>query len=297
VSVSLGSPRRDKSVEVELLGETVQLERIGVDGDMEAAAEAFRQLDGRVDALGLGGADLGLMVDGRWYPLHSIRHVVRHVRQTPLVDGTGLKNTLEYRIGRLLAEQLGEYLDAQGRRALITLGADRWGMTRALVGAGFDCVFGDLMFGLGWPLPLRTTRQVKVLAALIMPFASRLPFQWLYPVGPAQEIRKPKWEAYYRWATVIAGDRHYVVRHMPEDLHGKVIVTNTTVPEDVALFRSAGVRYLVTTTPVLSGRSFGTNLIEAGVIAASGLGRVLTHPELDEMLTRLAIEPQVQELN
>ena len=38
VSISIGSSKRDKSVDVELLGEEVRIERIGTDGDMEKAA-------------------------------------------------------------------------------------------------------------------------------------------------------------------------------------------------------------------------------------------------------------------
>ena len=84
---------------------------------------------------------------------------------------------------------------------------------------------------------------------------------------------------------------------MPEKLDGKIIATNTTTPDDVDLFRTAGVKYLVTTTPVLDGRSFGTNMMEAALIAASGKGRELTRSELDEILEQLGFEPQLQELN
>ena len=52
VSISIGSSKRDKAVEVNLLGETVQIERIGTDGDMQKAAEKYRELDGVVDAFG-----------------------------------------------------------------------------------------------------------------------------------------------------------------------------------------------------------------------------------------------------
>ena len=41
VSISIGSSKRDKSVEVELLGEKVCIERRGTDGDMEKAAAAL----------------------------------------------------------------------------------------------------------------------------------------------------------------------------------------------------------------------------------------------------------------
>ena len=95
VSISIGSSKRNKSVVVDLLGEKVQLERIGTDGDMEAAAQLFRQLDGQVDAFGVGGAVLGLLVEGEWHPLRSVASMVRFVEKTPVVDGTGLKETLE----------------------------------------------------------------------------------------------------------------------------------------------------------------------------------------------------------
>src|SRR3990170_4516952 len=97
VGISIGSSRRDKAVEVTLLGERVSIERIGTDGDMEAAALKFKELDGLVDAFGVGGADLGLLVDDKWYPLYSVNAMVRFVKQTPIVDGTGLKVTLERR--------------------------------------------------------------------------------------------------------------------------------------------------------------------------------------------------------
>ena len=74
-------------------------------------------------------------------------------------------------------------------------------------------------------------------------------------------------------------------------------LNEVTAPEDVEIFRKAGVKYLVTTTPVLDGRSFGTNMMEAALVAVSGKGRPLTWPELNEMLDRLGFEPQLQELN
>ena len=63
------------------------------------------------------------------------------------------------------------------------------------------------------------------------------------------------------------------------------------------LLRKAGIKYLVTSTPVLEGRSFGTNMMEAALIAISGKGRKLTLPEYDDLMKRLGFEPQLQELN
>ncbi len=149
VSISIGSSTRDKAVVVNLLGEQVSIERIGTDGDMEKAAQLYRELDGKVEAFGVGGADLGLMVDKKWYPLHSVKPMVRFVEQTPLVDGAGLKNTLENQLAPFMDRHFGEYLQEKGKKALITSGADRWGMAASFANAGYECVFGDLMFRAG----------------------------------------------------------------------------------------------------------------------------------------------------
>ena len=294
VSISIGSSKRDKAVELELLGETVLIERIGTDGSMEKAAQMYRELDGKVDAFGVGGTDLGLMVGDRWYPLHSVGPMVRFVKQTPLVDGTGLKSTLERRVVAYMKSKIDGYI--REKKVLITTGVDRWGMSEAFDRGGYEMVLGDLMFALGIGMPVRSLVGLKRLAAIMMPVAGRLPFSWVYPTGEKQEKRIPKWEKYYQWASVIAGDCHYIRRHMPDRLEGKVVVTNTTTPEDVDLFRQVGIRYLVTTTPVLQGRSFGTNMMEAALVAISGKGRKLTGNEYEQLMARLGIESQVQDL-
>ena len=297
VSISIGSSKRNKAVEVTLLGEKVSIERIGTDGDMEAAALKYKELDGKVDAFGVGGADLGALVDGKWFPLYSVQPMVRFVKKTPLVDGGGLKNTLENRAPAFLDAKISDYINSRGRKVLVALGMDRWGLSKSFVEAGYETIFGDFMFGLDLPIAIHKISRLKTLVNLLMPIVGRVPFAWIYPTGEKQEKRTPKWGKYYAWATVIAGDCHYIKRFMPDDLTGKVIVTNTTTPEDVEVFRKAGVKYLVTTTPVLDGRSFGTNMMEAALVAVSGKGRPLTWPELNEMLDKLGFEPQLQELN
>jgi hypothetical protein len=295
VSISLGSSKRNKSVEVTLLGEKVCIERRGTDGDMEQAAQLYKELDGVVEAFGVGGADLGLLIDQRWYPLHSVAKMVRFVKKTPIVDGTGLKNTLERRVVPFMDQRLPAAL--KPRRVMMTGAADRWGMTMSFVEGGYECVFCDLMFGLGIPIPIRSVAAVKRLARVIMPIAGRLPFHWVYPTGEKQEKSTPRYSQWYRWATVIAGDCHYIKRYMPPRLVGKIICTNTTTPEDVEQFRHAGVRYLITTTPVMDGRSFGTNMLEAALIAATGQGRKLSQAELEALIDKLKLEPSLQELN
>ncbi len=264
VSISIGSSSRDKAGSVDLWGESIHIERIGTDGDMKKAAQLFRELDGQADALGVGGAVLGLLVGDAWYDFHSILPMVQGVKKTPLVDGTGLKDTLERQAGAFVLPLLGE----MPRRVFNMSGVDRYGLAAGFMENGFESVFGDLMFAVGLDLPVRSDAALKRLTKLLTPLLTRVPFQWLYPTGEKQTVHTPKFREYFEWASVIAGDCHYITKYMPDCMAGKIVVTNTTTEKDRQLFKKAGVRCLVTTTPILDGRSYGTNLMEGAILAA-----------------------------
>jgi hypothetical protein len=95
VSVSLGSASRDHRAQVDLLGERFDISRIGTDGSLDKAIATLRALDGTVDALGLGGIDVYLYAGTDRYALRDGLRLLEAVKTTPVVDGSGLKNTLE----------------------------------------------------------------------------------------------------------------------------------------------------------------------------------------------------------
>ena len=301
ISISIGSSKRDKAVEIELLGEKVRMERIGTDGDMEKAARLYRDLDGKVDAFGVGGANLGLFVDRKWYPLYSVASLTRYVKRTPVLDGTGLKTTLEAKARTSLEKVLGKPVTP--RKVFHVTGVDRWGMLESFLDPGYENLYGDLMFTLGIPRVLRTPAQLKRMAAILMPVAGRIPFNWVYPTGEAQEKRTPKWTEYFSWADIIAGDCHYITRYMPDRMDGRIIVTNTTTPEDIQLFKASGIKWVMTTTPVLEGRSFGTNMMEAAIAAVTGRKDPVDYSnpgsyfnDLEVHVNRIGLEPQLMEI-
>jgi hypothetical protein len=294
VSVSLGSSERDKTIELDLLGEIVSMTRQGTDGDIERATALFTELDGQVDALGVGGIDLHVQFGDKKYPLYAAHKLVKNVRQTPVVDGGGLKNTLERQVVQAMVAQLGPQL-ASGK-VLVTAAVDRFGMALSFFDHDYEVVCADLMFGLGIPIPIRTLNQLKWMARLLLPVVGRFPISVLYPTGDKQDEIIPKFEKWYAWADVIAGDCHYIKRHMPDDLAGKIIVTNTTTPQDMALFKQRGVKTVVTTTPQLDGRSFGTNMMEAALTAVAAQNRPLTHDEIQALLVDLEMKPTIHTL-
>ena len=295
VSISLGSTKRDKAVEIDLLGKKVAIERMGTDGDIAKATALFAELDGKVDALGVGGIDLWVQMGEQRYNITAAHKLVKHVRQTPLVDGSGLKNTLERQVVRTLIDELGPKYESG--RVLLTVGVDRYGMTEAFVEQGYETVFGDLMYAVGLPIAIRKFSRFQILARFMTPLATKLPISILYPTGDKQNEIIPKYGQWYAWATVIAGDCNYIKRHMPGDLQGKVIATNTTTPHDMALFQERGVQHVLTTTPQLDGRSFGTNMMEAALTAVAAKNRPLTFHELEDMLQQLNMKPTLHHLN
>jgi hypothetical protein len=295
VSISLGSSQRNKKTEFTLGDQTLLLERIGCDGDEKKARALFTEMDGKVDAFGVGGVELYMRIEDKNYPLRSGLGMVKNVRQTPYTDGRGIKMVVERNVFQMAEPHIKQVIEP--RTAMMPLAVDRYGLAQSLHEANFELVFCDLMFALGVPIPIKGLKQLRTAAALIAPVVGLAPISMLYPTGESQDTNVPKYEKWFEFGTVIAGDFLYIRKHMPLDMSGKIIVTNTTTEADVELLKERGVSYLVTSTPRVHGRSFGTNMLEAALIAYSGQGRTLTDAELAGLVKTLDLQPTVQALN
>jgi hypothetical protein len=294
VSVSLGSSARDKRVVVHFKGEEISIERIGTDGDVQKAQRLFAELDGKVDALGVGGVDLYLRLDDREYPLHAALKLVQDVHQTPVLDGRGLKHTLERRVFELAAPALGGL--PHFRRAFVPVAVDRLGLAQAAADVSDEMIIGDLMIALGIPIPVRGIDAYHKLARVLLPIVSYFPMSMLF-YGSGGAEAEPKYQRYWQEADLIAGDFLFMRKHLPDDLTGKTVITNTTTAENVELLQQRGVRQVITTTPRFEGRSFGTNMMEAALTAYAGKGRPLSDAELNALIDELDLRPSVQRLS
>jgi hypothetical protein len=296
VSVSLGSSKRNHAVETEFLGEKFKIERIGTDGDWDKAINMIRDLDGKVDAFGMGGITLYIYVGNKKYTLKDAKKLLVQAKKTPIVDGGGLKNILEKQsIERVAREGI---VDFKGRHVLMVCGVDRLGMAQVLNDLADHIVFGDLIYGLGLPIRIRSLKALERIAGTIAPIVVNLPFDSLYPTGSKQDVIIPKHSKYYYEADIIAGDFLYIKRYLPDRLDGKIIITNTTTQEDVQLLRERGVKLLVTTTPEMEGRSFGTNVMEALLVSITGKPvDLITEQDYRNLLRELDFRPGVLYLN
>ena len=280
-----------------LMGEEFDISREGVDGKLDAAIARVAELDGQVDAIGLGGIDVYLYAGKHRYALRDGLRLLNAAKTTPVVDGSGLKNTLEREAVRFMQDELG--ISLRGKHVLMVSALDRFGMAQALVDAGADVLFGDFIFALDKDIAVRDLHAFEEMAEKYLPDACKLPFQFFYPTGKKQEKPpQPKYPQYYAEADVIAGDFHFMRSFMPDRLDGKIVLTNTVTEANIDELRERGVKTLVTTTPDFEGRSFGTNVIEAALIAL--LGRKwddVSAADYERVLRELNLRPRVIALN
>ena len=289
VSISLGSSKRDKKVVVNFKGAEIQVERVGMDGDIAKARQMYLDLDGKVDAFGVGGVDLYLRLDDREYPLHAALKLVAGVTKTPLCDGRGLKHTLERRVFVLARQELG---DVHFKQGFVPVAVDRLGLAQAVAEVADKTVFGDLMVALGVPLPIYGIPAFKRVARIMLPFVSHFPLSMIFYGSDGAE-KEPKYVKYFEESDLIAGDFLFMRKYMPARLDGKTVVTNTTTEENIELLKSRGVKTVITTTPRYEGRSFGTNMLEAALTAYAGKGRRLSDAELNGLIEELGLRPGV----
>ena len=296
VSISLGSSKRNKVSRAMILSEEFSIERVGVDGDLEAWGKKFTELDGKVDALGIGGADLYLWIDDKRYVFRQIQKLVSGAKKTPVVDGSGLKHTLERRLIQTLNSE--GTIDFKKERCFLMMAVDRFGMAEALADVCPNVVYGDLMFGLGLPFRARSYRAIRFIGKLLLPIITKLPFKWFYPTGEKQEFRKPKFPWAFNEASIICGDWHYIRRHCPEKMEGKTVITNTLRKADLEFLASCGVRRAITSTPEIDGESFGTNVMEGVLVAILGKRpEQLSYKDYESAVERLKWKPNIFELN
>jgi hypothetical protein len=290
LSVSLGSSKRDSKAEVEMLGIKVGIFRFGCDGNPQLGKSILESFDGdsRISAYGLGGIDL--WSGKKKYLSKRAEILIKNVRKTPFFDGWGLKDTLE----RRAILYLREIFPIDKKKVFLVSGVDRFGMAEELEKCGCKMIYGDFMFTLNLPIPLRSLRILNLMAGIFLKFGSYFPVRTNYPIGDEQEVNTPKFQPFFEKSDFIVGDFIYIKRYMPKNLKGKIIITNTTTEEDVNILDSRGASYLITTTPRINGRTFGTNVMEA--VFASVLKERDNMSNYNDLLDEMNYKPEILKL-
>lgn len=303
VSISLGSARRDYQFVTTVLGQQVEVRRIGTNGDTALAATLVRDFDGKVDAIGLGGLTPVFHVGAARYPHHEALTIARQARRTPVVSGNLIKQTLDrWCVQQANLAQRGVF---NYRRILVASGIDRYALAQALAQYEAELRFADPIVHSGLPfLPMpRSMAQLDMYAATTLPITALLPYRVLHPVALGREGHDARAERHFAWADIIAGDFAYIRRFAPQDLKNKVIVTDDPSPAEIDNLRARGASLLITLSPRLQSTDHGpspfvtADTLEAIVVALLECGATPTEGDIINFIDDAEWGPEVIRLS
>ncbi len=244
LSLHLG-PVEDTSQEIRLLGQTLAVRRIGVDGNQERVADLIREYDGKVDAIALEGMSARLSL-GSATVTHTVGDQLRKAaKQTHVLDGGGIRGALE-RWAVRLANEAQPGLFSQ-KRVLMVPGLNHRGLAAALEEKAAEVNYADPMIYFRLPAPLGSAVGLDRGAGPVLAQLKDEPFRRIFPLAGAPGVERAA--APFIAADVLAGDMGAIRRYAPAELKRKIIVVESASDEDLADLRSRGADMVITAMP------------------------------------------------
>jgi predicted amino acid dehydrogenase len=224
-------------------GQQVQIQRLGCGGDAERARRLITDHDGQVDAIGLEGMPIHLLLG----PAHQ-QHVIGSTltiapRQTPVVDGAGVRSMLE-RWGVTLTERAQPGIFSQ-KRILMVPGLNHDGLAQSLGRRGAAIRYADPLdyFGLLDAPGVSRGQTLAQAAGSTLKRLKNAPFRLLRLRPGARGA--PLAPGAFAWADILAGDMSAIRCYAPDSLQHKTIVVESATEEDLADLRRRGVTIVV----------------------------------------------------
>ena len=242
----------DATSVVSFLGQSVEVHRIGVGGDVERARALITEYDGKVDAIGLEGMPAQLQLGSAQRP-HSLGASLPSLAHTtPVVDGAGIRDGL-MRWGIILADRAQPGIFSQ-KRVLMAPGLNHVGLAQSLERRGGSLRYADPLIYFALPdAPGVGSRQtLEQVAAPTLDQLKDAPYRRLVPQVGQPHVTRPS--APFEWADLVAGDIGAIRRYAPASLVHKTVVVESASDEDLEDLRRRGVSVVVTLMPSLEGK-------------------------------------------
>jgi predicted amino acid dehydrogenase len=270
----------------------------GCQRDLERARALIRGHDGRVDAIGLDGIPLDLELGEAHRRYHTGRDLAATARQTPIVDGGGVRSGLE-RWSVVLAQRAEPGIFSQ-KRVLMVPGLNHAGLAHALgrLTPHVDYYDPEIFFGLPDVPGVGSLQTLGTADAPTLEALKDAPLDKISPAGPSHVHRAT---THFRWADVIAGDAPAIRHFAPIDLRQKTIVVPSATEDDVAEFRARKASILVTLMPSLEPGGGAARHSAAVIEAVLGALRQdptspLTEDEYLNLMAEISWSPSIRYL-
>lgn len=300
VNISLGSSQRNYSFVTTVLGQHIEIQRIGTDGNIARAATLVQAYDGKVHALSLEGLPHGFRGNSRYAtPSAAAVALTARVRHTPVVDGNVLSTVLERWVIKRAADMLPHLF--RYRRVLMVGGGAHVQMADVLAEYEAELRFVDPLVHRRLPfVPVpRSIAQVKLLAAAILPLLTIIPYRMVHARSADTVRTSQRFAHLFRWADVIVCGYDTLHGCAPLDLRGRTIVSDDPAPTEIEDLRQQGVGTLITLTPPLSQEHpfVSTAVLEAIATVILESNGQLTSSEVLNFIDAADWEPTITELN
>ena len=286
-----------KEETIELLGKSLHIQHIGCDSDLDKMAAQIEALDGQVTAVALNGIAKTLQL-GKAKVAHPAAEPLFDIaKQTPVVDGSGVRAAMERWAVRLADEsQPGIW---SRKRVLMAPGLNHSGLAQALGQYADELRYADPIVYFALP-PVPGVGNAETLPRVAEPTLNQIrayPFRRLFPqAGESVRPRSPK---LFEWADIIAGDVGGIRRYGPQKLKRKTIVVESASEEDIADLRQRGVFAIVTTMPPLGKElaHLGAAVFEASLVALrEDTSAALTENTYLNLMAQMDWKPGIQYL-
>lgn len=237
------------TAQVEFLGNQVTIQRIGCNGNLDQARSLIAEYDGKVDAIAVVGMPAELHLGKVRRTHHAGATLPKAARQTPVVDGSGIRAELE-RWGMILVDRASPGIVNQ-KHVLFVPGLNHEGLAQAIERRTPDIRFADpvLFFGLPDAPGIGDRRHLAQVAAPTLERLQDAPLDRF-----DFEAITPHALSMIDWADVLVGDIQAIRNLAPPALRHKIVIAESATDEDVADLRIRGVTMLITLMPSLAGK-------------------------------------------
>ncbi len=291
IGISLGERQQDFTLRTELLGQKLQVRRLGTDGNVAEAGRLLRHWGTRADAIGLGLAkDSGNLADGGADPRRAarLRAKVHHV---PFSNGERLADILLEWAVRHAQSTLGHYFD--NARVLFFSGLAHQKLALSMAEYTPNLRFADPVLQLGSPKLLSSLDALDLYASGMHYVSDWVPRRLVS--GPLMA----QWAQYVLkraacHATVLVAPVHQLDGLGLEELAGKTLITHTVNEARLAAFKDKGVHLVIDAAPLVQGHAIDPSLFDAMLLAATGRhGGDLVDDDYLEILGSEGLQPRL----
>ena len=291
IGVSLGAKQQDYEFRTRLLGQPLQVRRLGTDADLAEARRLLRHWNTRADALGLGLAKDSGGLGGASRDEARATRLRALVTHGSLSDGARLSDiVLEWAV-RHAQSTLGHYFD--NARVLFFSGLAHQKLALSMSEYTPNLQFADPVLQLGSPKLLTSLQALGLYASGMHYVADWAPRRWVSAPLLAQWSRYVLRRA-LRHATVVVAPVHQLDDMGLEELAGKTIVTSTVNDARLAAFRDKGVHLVIDGAPMVQGHVVDPSLFDAMILAATGRrGGELLDDDYLEILGAEGMQPRL----